>query len=1035
MTKTVRKLALFFASILAVIVLVFAAVLIFLALNPSFVKTRLEKSINAKTGLSVSLENLKYRVFPLHFRMDEVKLTYRDTLGVSELDIDSLEASGKLLPLLKGVRSALSTVTISGASLVFKAGPKGLQGAVPNLEDLWRSLAETLSFADRYVIRGRLDILLPEQRLSLEDLTCLFRRDGSEHWDVRIESGQTTLVHFPQALTFHTSTLITARFTEGGNPDLKGAVRLIGADWNWEAQSFEWENRDFRMDLEYLSTGQEVEFRSWEVQVPRLFRLTGGARIRLDKNPIFSLEARARFFDLSGLISAAGDKLFLPAGLNLSGGADASCSFLSLSGRPRLDGTIKTGQLKFSYPYHDSLLSGIASFTVSAENFPEVRTLSGRLDSVLNRPAYGLFSAARMAIGSSFQLDKLRLILPDFQLSCSDADLKGSSGPLHFDSIGLGSRIEVDLEAGSLDAGSISLGLSPMADFRGTAQLHSKPKPGGEIDLESSDISVSSLLDIDWDGLPPDLKDWEPSGTVRLDVSLKKERDSQAPLRIKIRAGLSNLSFHSPTFDKVVESLEAEAVLESELDVSGKNVRLPFRLELGIPAGETLWSSTYINWEENPFNLSCTGDWRGDIKEIRTSSFHLKFSPLGSLIGGMSLRINPRPEARLALKAGNLDLPRLMEFYRQQKGLKEKSWDISGETALELDMFWGGSGAYAQGEVTFAKGEVSSTDGGVKGIGIEADIPFSLFFGKDGPDSWFSRTGIISVKDLVTPLGSFQSLTLEFLAAPNLFLFAPLNMEIMGGNVGLGGTVFTLRPDMSEFQGRTTARIEGLDLALIPSANPNVRLEGKLGAEFSSISIFSDHITTRGIVSAQLYGGQMVMVNTAVDRPFSPSRTIRGDISITGLDLKRLTDSVPFGQVTGLVNMDIQDFAMAYGQPEGFTMNIKSIKRQGVPRKFSLKAVDDLTVLSTGSKSQAPSAKLLTTFVSSFNYDRIGISCSLKNDVFVLRGTIEEKGREYLVRRSQFFGIDVVNAKPNNRISFRDMLGRLSQISQSQEKK
>ncbi|HYA48588.1 MAG TPA: hypothetical protein VEG35_02720, partial [Burkholderiales bacterium] len=98
-------------------------------------------------------------------------------------------------------------------------------------------------------------------------------------------------------------------------------------------------------------------------------------------------------------------------------------------------------------------------------------------------------------------------------------------------------------------------------------------------------------------------------------------------------------------------------------------------------------------------------------------------------------------------------------------------------------------------------------------------------------------------------------------------------------------------------------------------------------------------------------------------------------------------------------------------------------------------AVDNLSVISSGGQAAAPSRNFLTRFIHSFHYSRVGISCSLRNDVFTLRGTIIENGLQYLVRRATFFGIDVVNAKPVNTISFKDMLGRLERVGRSQESK
>jgi len=151
--------------------------------------------------------------------------------------------------------------------------------------------------------------------------------------------------------------------------------------------------------------------------------------------------------------------------------------------------------------------------------------------------------------------------------------------------------------------------------------------------------------------------------------------------------------------------------------------------------------------------------------------------------------------------------------------------------------------------------------------------------------------------------------------------------------------------------------------------------------------------------------------------------------------LGQLTDRVAFGDVTGIVDILLKDFTLSYGQPESFDLTVTSVPRRGVSRKFSLKAVNNLSVISSGGPTAAPSGSFFMKLIHSFNYSRIGIACSLRNDVFHLRGTIVEGGIQYLVRRATFFGIDVVNAKPVNTISFKDMLGRLERVGQSQEKK
>jgi hypothetical protein len=151
------------------------------------------------------------------------------------------------------------------------------------------------------------------------------------------------------------------------------------------------------------------------------------------------------------------------------------------------------------------------------------------------------------------------------------------------------------------------------------------------------------------------------------------------------------------------------------------------------------------------------------------------------------------------------------------------------------------------------------------------------------------------------------------------------------------------------------------------------------------------------------------------------------------LNLEKLTNSTPYGRVTGIIKGEIKNLAISYGQTESFALSLLSEKRKGIPQKFSTAAIQDLEILGTGGTSSMSTGKFLSRFISEFRYSKIGIFCSLKNDVFTLRGTIKEGGTEYLVKNAWIFGISVINRKPQNQISFKDMVSRLKRIHQSQE--
>ena len=260
-------------------------------------------------------------------------------------------------------------------------------------------------------------------------------------------------------------------------------------------------------------------------------------------------------------------------------------------------------------------------------------------------------------------------------------------------------------------------------------------------------------------------------------------------------------------------------------------------------------------------------------------------------------------------------------------------------------------------------------------------------------------------------------------------------LDLWGARLGLGHTVLSVSPAGFGPRGASTLSLADLDLSKLPFNSESFRLAGKASIPESAVEITPREFRFQGRMLAELFGGRMTLDGLGVTDVFTPGRRIMLQAEVLGLDLGLMTASVPFGEVTGVVDVSVRDLVLSYGQPESFVLTIRSVPAKGVSQKFSLKAVDNLSVISSGGQAAAPSNSFLTKFVNSFNYSRMGIACSLRNDVFTLQGTVIEGGVQYLVRRSTFFGIDVVNAKPVNTISFKDMLGRLERVGQNQEKK
>ena len=206
-------------------------------------------------------------------------------------------------------------------------------------------------------------------------------------------------------------------------------------------------------------------------------------------------------------------------------------------------------------------------------------------------------------------------------------------------------------------------------------------------------------------------------------------------------------------------------------------------------------------------------------------------------------------------------------------------------------------------------------------------------------------------------------------------------------------------------------------------------LEGSLGGLLDPVSIGLERMTAAGELTGELFGGRLDIRRVTMERPFGAGREIGADVSVSLVDLERFSAALGVGRITGRLSGSVEGLRVAYGQPVAFHLKMESVPVKGVDQSVSLKAVNSISMVSTGSALSGLGVSLMTTFFREFPYERIGFECGLENDVFTVRGLIREDGVEYLVKRRFFSGIDVINRNPDNRIGFSDMVERAKRVT------
>ena len=577
------------------------------------------------------------------------------------------------------------------------------------------------------------------------------------------------------------------------------------------------------------------------------------------------------------------------------------------------------------------------------------------------------------------------------------------------------------------------LDLEHLGRFRGRAGL-ARGRPTLSLAGDKIDLAMlpRALAGVDPSG-------WTCGGQAGLEVGLNRDGPDSG---WRLKMGLAQGGLSSANGNFLVDKLQGG--LELAL-LPGKPHRV--RLSLELAQGEALLKTVYLNLAQNPARLVVSAK----VRDLSTGPAleEIDLSGRAGQFGDLSFRGAVKRDAGAWRYQGDLSLERA-DLGRLFTTLVKDPFSLSnpalaglsltGKAGLELHLMGRDGQAALQGRARVEKGGISQKDGQDGAArelvaGLSLDLPLSYRLGvketAEPAPPQDKEWGRLKIDRVSLPFTRLAGLDLPLALKPNrLFLKQGLEADFYGGKVKLDG-IMVDRPLSRDFQARMSLELRGLDLGLLGSKQ--MPLEGELHGRLDSVRIGLDKIGTTGRIRGTLYGGKVEVSDLAASRPFSAARTMGGDVVYRKIHLERLSEATGIGRITGRISGRIDDLRVAYGQPVGFELDLISQEEKGVKQRVNLKAVNSISVLGTGAGLEGLGIKLMTKFFKDFPYKKIGIRCTLNNDVFKVRGLIREGGKEYLVRKPPLSGINVVNSNPDNRISFSDMKERLTRVTDSGE--
>ena len=522
---------------------------------------------------------------------------------------------------------------------------------------------------------------------------------------------------------------------------------------------------------------------------------------------------------------------------------------------------------------------------------------------------------------------------------------------------------------------------------------------------------------------------WQLSGldSIRIDASLKEKRD----LSFAMRLGLKGLGFEDRDSVFMGENISLYADIRGKADL--QHALVSTKAEIKADMGEILYDRFYVDLKSNAFILSCEGDYKIPGRLLKLSDFSFGLADIGSLnVNGTIINKADNREVCLYLDITEVPIkPPFQHFLVEPFGTDApllSGLKVGGTISAHMKLTSDNRSWVVKGPLSWLEGNLELSEEGPSFEGIHLELPV-WYESRQGHPKGGDLHGKLSVQAINLPFLPEQSVVLGLDAGPNsLSIRAPTVLQVPGGEVRIGpvkgSNLFGSRPSIE-----TSLIIDSIDLNPLMSELWSKETGGRIYGKLDPIIYETNDLKSHGQIKAEVFGGKIIISDINMSGMFTSAPVLKANAVWRDIALAELTFGTSFGRIEGILEGYAKNLEIAYGEPQSFDLLLETVKKRGVTQKISVKAVDNIAIIGGGQSPFVGLAGRFAALFKEFPYDKIGVHAYLENDAFAINGTTVEGGREYLVKRGGFSGINVVNQNPGVSISFKDMIKRIKRVT------
>lgn len=463
-----------------------------------------------------------------------------------------------------------------------------------------------------------------------------------------------------------------------------------------------------------------------------------------------------------------------------------------------------------------------------------------------------------------------------------------------------------------------------------------------------------------------------------------------------IKLSVRDAGYQNADYTLVGEKLAFTAQVNVDLASTPMN----FDARVATTSGQALAGPVLLDFDRNPLQLSANGSYSQQLVQI--ANFRSDQRDLATVTGTAQLGLAPLAVKEASIDATAVAFPAAYTSFMQiaLATTPFNQLNATGTATLHVGVR---DNQPVQIDLVVKELAFSDASRELKVDGVSSEVHWSK--GLVGPPrpSWLSWErsqgwGIVGARARI-----------DFVVQDRDFrLTQPARLPFFDGALRIN-TLAAEQIGTDAMSGVFDAIVEPISIAPIARAMGLPEFTGRLAGTIPGLTYKDKVLSLAGNLEAEVFDGRVVASNLRIRDPLGAWPRLYGDIVARNLDLNLLTSTFRFGTITGRLDVDLTGLETFNWSPVAFDLKLGTPDGDRTHHRISQRAVQNLTDLGGGGGGvaavlQSPFLK----FFEDFGYDRLGISCRLRNDVCQLGGVGPANGGFYILRGSGLPRIDII---------------------------